>query len=145
MKGSDAPAAYMRAEQAKIDPVVQITQELDKTGVYVEVDGRGLAASADPGAIRGMAGQWEAILDDEGPGDRRAFTKHFVKCIFAHALETGPAWWEVMCAAAWLASSNAEAFAALERGNVTLDLKFTFDDEARKTRMRMELLIPRSG
>lgn len=145
MKESDAPAAFMRAEQAKAGPVADLTQTPGETGIYVEVDGRGFAASGDPSAMRGMADEWRAILDEERPSDERAFTKHFVKSIFAHAVEAGPAWSEIMCAAVWLASSNPQAFAMLEAGNVTLDVKFTFDDAARVTRMRMEVLLPMKG
>lgn len=145
MTQADAPEAFMRAERAKLEPVTQLTQEPGKTGVYVEVDGRGLAASADPGAITGMAEKWRVILDEERPSDERAFTKHFIKSVFAHALQDGAAWPEIMCGAVWLASSNPEAFAMMERGDVTLDLHFAFDDEARSTRMRMEILMPQGG
>ena len=142
MSDDDALHAYMRVEKAKAAPRVEMKQEPGKTGIFVEVDGRGFGATADPGAIIDMIGEWEAKLAEHRPIDERAFTKQYISHIFGHGIETGNPWSEVICAVVWLASKNPGALSSLSQGDVTLDARFSFDDTTRNIRVKLALLLP---
>ena len=140
MSDDEALHAYMRVEKAKAAPRVEMKQEPGKTGIFVEVDGRGFGATADPGAICDMIAEWEAKIVKNELLDERKSTKEYILHVFGHGIEAEDSWSEVMCAAVWLASKNPGALESLSQGDVTLHAKFSFDDTARTIRMSMALL-----
>lgn len=137
----EALSSYMRgaaADAAGYDKLDDTRR--DQTYLCIRVDGRGLDGSADPGAIPHMVRDWQRQIDAEQPADPRAFTKRAItEAVGRNIHLEGEVASLVACASLWIAYQDMRLAEPLSQGNVTLFLTFTFDDEQREARMRMEL------
>lgn len=141
LSDQEALGSYMRSVASDAEGYAKLDDaRRDQTYLSIRVDGRGLDAAADPGAIGGMVAEWQARIDAERPADPRSFTKRaIVEAVGRHIHleeEIAPL---VGCAAVWIAAQDRRVGAALRQGDVTLYVTFTFDEITRTQRMRLEI------
>lgn len=136
----DLAESFMRGEALDTAGYPTLPDEKGKTGIFVRVDGRGVDAVADPEAIEDMLAEWEHMVLEMLPDERRPFTKNFItQCVASnrHTEEVGVL---LLSAAVWLAAGSTGLMDSLKRGDCGLLCELTFDDENRSRRLQLSLL-----
>lgn len=141
MTVSDAAHGFMRGEAMALKPSGKFDLPPGKTGITLRVDGRGVDAMVDPGAIDDMLSQWRLFLLMSPLENEREYTKGFIIHSVASNRHTDAEYGPMtLCGVLWLASDNATAMTLLREGNHVLQCEMSFNDESQELRMQMNIL-----
>jgi hypothetical protein len=134
--------AFMRGEAIDAAGEAVLPVRKDQTGLHLRVNGRGLDAAADVGALPDMLAEWRAFLEGVPEREQRPFAKRFIVHAVGANRHLDPDIGSMaMGAALWMASDNREVMSALSAGGSALLCEIALNHETGDLRTQLSLLM----